>query len=199
MKTTSIAASLLASALFTCFGIAPAMAQGTHTPAIDRAQQDIDARIQQGLRSGLITPSEAQDLIRRQREIQMREHRIKSDGAATSRERQQLRQDLDALNAEVERKMSNSRVAAQGADRTPGIDNSQADIRTMIGQGMRSGRISRGEARRLENRERNIARNEARFKADGVVTQQERRQLRSELALLRDDVERMMRGGGRGR
>jgi hypothetical protein len=199
MKTTSIAASLLASALFTCFGIAPAMAQGTNTPAIDRAQQDIGARIQQGMRSGLITPSEAQDLLRRQREIQIRESRVKSDGAATPRERQQLRQDLDALNAEVERKMSNSRVAAQGGDRTPGIDDSQADIREMIGQGVRSGRISRGEARRLENRERNIARNEARFKADGVVTQQERRQLRSELALLREDVERMMRGGGRGR
>jgi hypothetical protein len=199
MKTTSIAASLLACALFTGFGIAPAMAQDTHTPVIDRAQQDIGARIQQGLRSGLITPSEAQDLVRRQREIHMRESRIKSDGAATSRERQQLRQDLDALNADVERKMSNSRVAAQGGDRTPGIDDSQADIRAMIGQGVRSGRISRVDARRLENRERNIARHEARFKADGVVTQQERRQLRSELALLREDVERMVRGAGRGR
>jgi hypothetical protein len=199
MKTTFIAASLLASALFTGFGIAPAMAQDTHTPVIDRAQQDIGARIQQGLRSGLITPSEAQNLIKRQREIHMRESRIKSDGAATSRERQQLRQDLDALNADVERKMSNSRVTAQGSDRTPGIDDSQADIRAMIGQGVRSGRISRVDARRLQNRERNIARNEARFKADGVVTQQERRQLRSELALLREDVERMVRGGGRGR
>ena len=199
MKTTSIAASLLLSAFFAGIGIAPAMAQGTSTPAIDRAQQDIGARIQQGLRSGLITPSEAQDLVRRQREIQIRESRVKSDGAATPRERQQLRQDLDALSAEVERKMSNSRVAAQGGDRTPGIDDSQADIRAMIRQGVRSGSISNGEARRLENRERNIARNEARFKADGVVTQQERRQVRSELALLRDDVERMMRGGGRGR
>lgn len=199
MKTTPIAASLLACALFACFGIAPAVAQGTGTPAIDRAQQDVGARIQQGLRSGLITPSEAQNLVRRQREIELRESRAKSDGAATARERQQLRQDLDDLNAEVERKMANSRRVGQVGDRTPGIDASEAGIRAMIGQGVRSGHISRFEARRLENRERNIARNEARFKADGVVTQQERHQLRSELALLREDVERMMRGGGRGR
>ena len=195
MKKT--AASLLVSALFAGIGIAPAMAQGTHTPAIDRVQQDIGARIQQGLRSGAITPSEAQDLFRRQREIQIRESRVKADGVATPRERQMLRQDLDDLNAEVERKMGNSRGRPQ-ADRTPGIDDIQAEIRDRIEQGVRSGRISRVDARRLEDRERNIARNEARFKADGVVTQQERRQLRSELELLRQDVERMMRNG-RGR
>ncbi len=193
MKTTSITVSLLVSALFAGIAIAPAMAQGTQTPAIDRAQQDIGARIQQGLRSGSITPSEAQDLVRRQREIQSRESRIKADGSATPRERQLLRQDLDALNAEVERKMSNRNVA-RGSDRTPAINNSQADIRDMIAQGARSGRISQGQARRFDNRERNIARNEARFKADGVVTQQERRQLNNDLAVLRQDVERVMRG-----
>jgi hypothetical protein len=194
MKTTSIVTSLLVSALFAGIAIAPAMAQGTQTPAIDRAQQDIGARIQQGLRSGLITPSEAQNLVRRQREIQLRENRIKADGRATPGERQSLRQDLDTLNAEVERKMSNRTVAGQGSGRTPAIDDGQMDVRDRIAQGVRSGRISQGQARRFDNRERNIARNEARFKADGVVTQQERRQLRNDLAVLREDVERVMRG-----
>jgi hypothetical protein len=191
MKSTSIVASLLVSALFAGIAIAPAMAQ--QTPAIDRAQQDIGARIQQGLRAGSITPSEAQDLVRRQREIQLRENRIKADGRATPRERQLLRQDLDDLNAEVERKMSNRRVT-QGSSATPAIDDHQADIRDRIAQGVRSGRISQGQARRFDNRERNIARNEARFKADGVVTQQERRQLRNDLSVLREDIERMIRG-----
>lgn len=190
MKTT--AASLLVFALFAGIGAAPAMAQDAHTPAIDRAQQDIGARIQQGLRSGAITPSEAQDLFRRQREIQIRENRVKADGIATPRERQMLRQDLDDLNLEVERKMDHSRGRPQ-ADRTPGIDDSQADIGDRIAQGVRSGRISRADARRLQDRQRSIVRNEARFKADGVVTGRERRQLRSELELLRQDVERMMR------
>jgi hypothetical protein len=191
MKMTSLVASLLASTLLAGIAIAPAMAQ--QTPAIDRAQQDIGTLIQQGLRTGSITPSEAQDLVRRQREIQLRENRIKADGRATPGERQSLRQDLDALNAEVERKMSNRRVVGQGSGRTPAIDDGQENVRDRIAQGVRSGRISQGQARRFDNRERNIARNEARFKADGVVTQQERRQLRNDLAVLREDVEQMMR------
>ena len=43
-----------------------------------------------------------------------------------------------------------------------------------------------------------IERHEANFKSDGVVTKQERRQLRNEVAALRDQVERMMRGDRRG-
>jgi hypothetical protein len=47
-------------------------------------------------------------------------------------------------------------------------------------------------------RERSIARSEANFKRDGVVTVQERRQLRDDLNGLRDEVERLMQGDRRG-
>jgi hypothetical protein len=81
-KSKLIAGSLLVSALFAGIGMSPAIAQSTHTPAIDRAQQDIGALIQQGLASRHISPSEAQYLYRREREIQIRENRFKSDGSA---------------------------------------------------------------------------------------------------------------------
>src|SRR5665647_132370 len=97
MKSKFFTASLLASAMFVSLGLSPAMAQGNNTPAIDRAQQAISARIQQGLASGHITPSEARELYRRDREIEIRESRFKSDGNATPQERQQLRADLDGL------------------------------------------------------------------------------------------------------
>ena len=58
MKSKIFTTSLLASALFAGLGMAPAMAQNTSTPQVDRAQQAISARIQQGLNSGHITPSE---------------------------------------------------------------------------------------------------------------------------------------------
>ena len=45
----------------------------------------------------------------------------------------------------------------------------------------------------MQSRERDIARMERRFKRDGVVTPQERSQLRTQLTRLRDDVERMIR------
>jgi hypothetical protein len=199
MKSKLIAGSLLVSALFAGMGISPVMAQSTHTPVIDRSQQAIEARIQQGLESGHITPSEAQYLYRRVREIQIRESRFKSDGSASPQERQQLRQDLDSLRAEVEFKLANPRVVAQQPDNTPGIDNRAFEIRDRIEEGVLSGRITQREARRLHRREREIERHEARFKSDGVLSRQERRQLRSELMELRDDVERMMRDDRRPR
>lgn len=192
MKSKFFTASLLASALLAGSGLAPVMAQGTHTPTIDQAQQAISARIQQGLASGHITPSEARELYRRDRDIEIRESRFKSDGRATPQERQQLRAELDGLGAEVERMMTNRDVNAQPGN-TRGIDNRQIDISERIEEGVRTGRITEREARRLQRRERDIARLEARFKRDGVVTQQERRQLREELRRLHDDVERMMR------
>lgn len=192
MKSKLFTASLLASAIFVGLGLAPAMAQNTNTPAIDQAQQNISARIEQGMASGHITPSEARELFRRDREIQIREDRFKSNGRATPQERQQLRAELDSLSADVERMMANRDVVTQrGNTNTNGIDNRQDDISDRIEEGISSGEITRREARMLRSQQRDIARHEASFKRDGVVTRQERRQLRNELSMLRDEVERM--------
>jgi hypothetical protein len=198
MKSKLFTASLLASALFVGLGFSPVMAQGTNTPRVDQAQQAISARIQQGLTSGHITPSEARELYRRDRDIEIRESRFKSDGTVTAQERQQLRADLDRLNADVERAIANRSVVAQPGN-TNGIDNREFNISQRIDEGVRSGHISQREARSLRSRERDVARQEARFKRDGVVTPQERRQLRDALTKLRNDVERMIRKDPRGR
>ena len=194
MTSKILTASLLASALIAGFGAAPAMAQGTSTPRIDEAKQAISARIQQGMQSGHITPSEAQMLFRREREILMRENQFKSDGNASPQERQQLRAELDGLYAEVERMMNNRDVVGQrgNASDTPGIDNRKQQLGQLIDQGVRTGRINQRQADRLHYREQEYQRREALFRSDGVVTQQERRELRDELATLRDEVERMM-------
>ncbi len=197
MTSKLLSASLLATALIAGLAAAPAMAQGTYTPGIDQSQQVISARIQQGMQSGHITPSEARDLYARDRDISNREARYKSDGNVTPQERQQLRADVSALSAEVERMIANRSVVGQSSS-TPGIDNREFQISQRIDEGVRTGRLSPREAARLQNRSRQIERHEAAFKADGVVTQQERRQLRSELTALRDQVERMMHNGRRG-
>lgn len=195
-KLKLLAASLLVSTLFA--GLAPAMAQGTNTPAINNAQQVISARIQQGMATGQITPYEARELYRRDHDITVRESQYKANGNVTAQERQQLRADLDGLNAEVNRMMTNRHTVGPAASNTPAIDNRQFDISQRIDEGLRSGRINQREAQKLRSREREIQRHEARFKSDGVVTPRERRQLRDELTALRDEVERMMRNGRRG-
>jgi hypothetical protein len=194
MKSKFFTTSLLASILFVATGLVPAMAQGTNTPAIDRAQEAISVRIQQGMASGHITPSEARELYRRDLDIDARESRLKANGSATQQERQQLRSDLDGLGAEVERMMANRDIVQPvGNTNTNGIDNRQQDIRARIAEGVRSGNLSRRDVRRLQISERAIARHEVSYKRDGVVTQQERRQLRDELARLSSDLDRMTR------
>ena len=197
MKSKLFTGSLVASALLFSLCGAPVLAQSTNTPGIDRSQQAISARIQQGMASGHITPSEARELYRRDRDIEMRENQMKSNGNVNPQERQRLRADLEGLSAEVERMMANRDRVGQGRDNTPGIDNVQANISQRIDEGVRAGHISRRDARRLQMRERAIARHEASFKRDGVVTPQERRQLRDELNSLRDDVERLLQGDRR--
>lgn len=168
-------------------------AGNNNTPGIDRTRQTIAARIQQGISSGDLTPSEAQALNRRSREIEIRENQFKSNGDTSPQERQTLRTDLEGLSADVERMMTNSDVVRQGNNNTPGIDNAQDDIGDRIDEGVSAGRITEREARRLHRREREIERHEASFKSDGVVTPQERRQLRNEVTALRNEVERMLR------
>ena len=91
--------------------------------------------------------------------------------------------------------MFNRDVVRQGSS-TPGIDNMQSDIGERIDEGLRSRRISQREARMLYRQHRAIERQEAAYKSDGVVTQQERRQLRNELGSLRDQVERLINPRG---
>jgi hypothetical protein len=195
MKSKLFTATLLASAIFASLATAPAMAQNTNTPQIDNARQNVSARIQQGMQSGSITPSEAQMLLRRDRDIDAREASYKYDGRATPQERQQLRADVAALSAEVERMISNRDVVRQGSS-TPGIDRANYDVGQRIDEGQRTGRISQREARMLHRQHHAIERHEAAYKSDGVVTQQERRQLRNELGALRDQVERLINPRG---
>ncbi|RJF95800.1 hypothetical protein [Noviherbaspirillum saxi] len=197
MQIKSFAVSLVASAVLVGVSMASAFARDTHTPGIDATQQEIHARIQQGVSSGQITQAEAQALYRREREIHMHEMRIKSDGMATPQEREQLRHDLEQMRAQVEESIFNRRTAGSHTDGGNRIDHAQYLIRSRIEQGMRSGDITRREADILFAKEQRLQRHEAAFQADGYVTRSERQQLRDEVAMLNEDVERMMSNGRR--
>jgi hypothetical protein len=60
------------------------------TPRVDRREARQHARIQQGVRSGELTPREAARLRAGQRHVQRMEYRAKADGRVTLRERAQL-------------------------------------------------------------------------------------------------------------
>ena len=65
-------------------------------------------------------------------------------------------------------------------DRTPNLDQREANKRQRISQGVRSGELTRPETRRLVRGEVRLHRNERIAKSDGTVTAAERARLQAE-------------------
>jgi len=63
----------------------------------------------------------------------------------------------------------------------PGVNKRQHRQQRRIGQGVKSGELTRREAVRLEREQVRIARKEARFKSDGELTRRERASLQRDL------------------
>ena len=77
----------IASLLIMTAGLASA---STATPRVDRREARQHARIQQGVRSGQLTPGEAARLRAGQHHVHVMQHRAKADGVVTPRERARL-------------------------------------------------------------------------------------------------------------
>jgi len=67
-----------------------------------------------------------------------------------------------------------------GSTKTPGVNKRQRNQQRRIGQGIKSGQLTPGEAARLEAREAKIQRDKRKAKSDGTVTPAERRKLQRE-------------------
>jgi hypothetical protein len=63
---------------------------GTNDPGIQQRMQNMEQRIDQGVKSGALTPKEAGKLEAEQARIKQTESRMKSDGNLTGQERQKL-------------------------------------------------------------------------------------------------------------
>lgn len=63
---------------------------------------------------------------------------------------------------------------------TPNLDKREANQQRRIDKGVNSGQLTAPEANRLERRADRLEKHEARAKADGVVTPQERARLQHE-------------------
>jgi hypothetical protein len=63
---------------------------------------------------------------------------------------------------------------------TPKLDQREANQQKRIDQGVKSGALNDKEAARMQKRQDRLAKHEAKAKADGVVTPQERRRLNRE-------------------
>jgi uncharacterized protein HemX len=83
---------LMASALY---------AGPTDDPRIQKREQNQEKRIEQGEKSGQLTPREAGRLERQQTKIKQDEERMKSDGKLTKQERKKLTREQNRASRNI--------------------------------------------------------------------------------------------------
>jgi hypothetical protein len=88
-----------------------ALYAGTNDPRIEQREQKQEKRIDQGVKSGELTPGEAARLERQQTKIKQDEARMKSDGKLTKKERRKLTREQNRASKNIYRKKHNERKA----------------------------------------------------------------------------------------
>jgi hypothetical protein len=110
MKRLLIASFLtLITAGATTLGFAANAEARPYSPGIDRREANQQRRINQGIRSGSLTPRETYRLQRQQANINAREARFKSDGRFTRRERHVINHQLNRSSRDIYRAKHNRR------------------------------------------------------------------------------------------
>ena len=104
-----VAAVIMGSLLY---GGIPALAQSTNDPRIQAREQRQQQRIQQGVRSGQLTPGEANHLEGQQARIHATEDRMKAKGNLTGKERAKLTRMQNRASRNIYRKKHNNRTVA---------------------------------------------------------------------------------------
>lgn len=174
---------LAAAALGSVLALAaPANAQTWGAPnygvwqSIDQRQDNLDRRIDQGVRSGTLTRREAAILRTEFRDLARLEAQYRRTGGGLSlAERRDLDRRFDVLSARIrfERHDAQNRGGAWQS-----INQRQANLDARIDRGVRNGALTRGEAYRLRAEFRDIAQLEARYRrTGGGLSLGERREL----------------------
>ena len=78
------------------------------TPRIAHRQAEQQARINQGVRSGELTPEEARGLRTEQKLVRITKRAMKADGAVTPRERRVLNRQLNRTSRDIAREKHDS-------------------------------------------------------------------------------------------
>ena len=169
------------------YGQAQAPNYGTNDPGIQQRMQNQEQRIDQGVKSGALTPKETGRLEAEQAKIRQTEQRMKSDGQLTPNERQKLNNMQDRSSQQIYNQKHDAQTANVGQGgagvnvNDPNIQQRMQNQERRIQQGVNSGALTPKEAGKLEAREAKIKQDEARMKSDGQLTAKERKKLNKEL------------------
>jgi hypothetical protein len=170
---------------------APALGQSVD----DRLSKQAE-RISEGIRDGSLTAGEAARLEREQAAIAREEQRFRADGNLSPWERRRLMRDEERASRNIWRE----RHDGQGnMAPTPYVDGRLRNEQRRIDAGIADGSLTEREARRLQNAEHRITREEQRFKSDGTFTPRERQKVLRDENRLSRQIYRQRHDGHRSR
>ena len=92
---------------------AGAFAQGTAMPRVEQREANQQARIQQGVASGQLTPHETKRLEKEQAHIAKAESKAEADGVVTKPERRKLHRMQDHASRDIYRQKHDAQVVAK--------------------------------------------------------------------------------------
>jgi hypothetical protein len=168
--------------------------------SVDWREANQERRIYQGVRSGQLTPQEFNRLEAEQARIRAAEARMRADGRLDPRERARLNAMLDRSSQHIYRAEHNNQVAAPNSrwrqphpswGHHPGMGGQahpywrgqngphwrHANQQHRIHQGVRAGQITPAEFGRLQHQQARLQGAQARMRADGRFTPQDRGRL----------------------
>lgn len=133
---------------------------------IDTKQAQIDGAITQGTSSGLLNWNETSNLRAELNRINTQEVTLVADGNLSYRDAKQLTDSLDALSTRVNKQLADNQFRGnrgrgyhrgRGSRMNASVDARQSLLRQRIYQGIKDGRLTKGEADKLLQRETQIA------------------------------------------
>ena len=171
---------IISSLLLASLALTQSTFAGTNSEKIDKIQSNQKSRIIQGFSSGQLTAKEAWRLGKQQVKTYHKEHRFKADGSFTRQERSIIRRDLNKSSRRIYKQIHNRKMQGQPKSRMRNLGvNTKYNRR--ITQGIRTGQLTCGEARRLGKQYASILNKERNFKSDGTFTIRERARIHKSL------------------
>jgi len=193
MKVKARVAGVLLAVSSTCLLSAmPANSQGSWTQVpnyidVQGRMTTIETSIVQSLAEGRLTPAQANQFKGALEQIKAQDANFRADGKLSMMERVKIIMDLDKLNSEIQRNLSDRTVAITD------FSGREADIDKVIQESLLSGRLTNLEALGFKKTLADIRVKEQNLRADGALSSNDLLSLSVDLDKLSADIEQSLR------
>jgi chromosome segregation ATPase len=152
-------------------------------PTIDKRVGELQRRIDAGKRKGQLTADEVYRLQAVLSRIKEKVAKYRADGFVTREERAQLNEMLTTMEERIREERSDDETVRRDA-----FERRIAEMQRRIDAGVRAGQLIRDEAYQLQAALNRIKERDARYKADGSLTNEERIALNQMLNTLEERI-----------